>query len=409
MMASNVNVPEIRFKGFVDAWTQRKFSDIIKLVGGATPFKQNADYWGGSIVWLSSQEIKDKYVTSGTYTITQKAVDDNTTKVVKSGTPLIVTRSGILAKRFPISIPTVDVAINQDIKALIYDEHEVGTDFLVAQLQKCEEYILKSIIKGGTTVQSVNVPDLQKFELAFPAHLEQIAVGNFFHTLDDIITASQRKVAGLKQLKAAYLQQMFPQAGERVPRVRFSEFTGDWNEVKVGEIAETYSGGTPSVGIKSYYNGAIPFIRSAEINSDKTELYLSNDGLKNSSAKMVNVGTILYALYGATSGEVGRSKIAGAINQAILAIEPKDNYNFEFIAQWLRRQKESIVSTYLQGGQGNLSAAIIKELHISAPLLAEQTAIGNFFCNLDTQIAAKSEKLEKLKQIKAAYLQKMFI
>ena len=261
----------------------------------------------------------------------------------------------------------------------------------------------------GTTHKRISRKNLENITLSTTSLPEQTAIGSFFHTLDDIITASQRKVAGLKQLKAAYLQQMFPQAGERVPRVRFSEFTGDWNEVKVGEIAETYSGGTPSVGIKSYYNGAIPFIRSAEINSDKTELYLSNDGLKNSSAKMVNVGTILYALYGATSGEVGRSKIAGAINQAILAIEPKDNYNFEFIAQWLRRQKESIVSTYLQGGQGNLSAAIIKELHISAPLLAEQTAIGNFFCNLDTQIAAKSEKLEKLKQIKAAYLQKMFI
>ncbi|MEA5022593.1 MAG: restriction endonuclease subunit S, partial [Desulfitobacterium hafniense] len=77
----------------------------IKFVGGATPFKENPEYWNGDIVWLSSQEIKERFVTSGTYKITKKAVKDNATKVIKAGTPLIVTRSGILAKRFPISIP----------------------------------------------------------------------------------------------------------------------------------------------------------------------------------------------------------------------------------------------------------------------------------------------------------------
>ena len=261
----------------------------------------------------------------------------------------------------------------------------------------------------GLKVFGITFNNIAKFEAGIPVLKEQIAIGNFFRTLDEIIHATQRKVALLKQLKAAYLQQMFPQDGEKVPRVKFGGFSGDWNEMKLGKIAETYSGGTPSVGIRSYYNGVIPFIRSAEINSDKTELYLSNDGLKNSSAKIVNVGTILYALYGATSGEVGRSKIAGAINQAILAIEPKEHYNSEFIFQWLRRQKESIVSTYLQGGQGNLSAAIIKELPITTPSFSEQTAIGNFLCNLDMQIKTQSEKVKKLKGLKSAYLQKMFI
>jgi len=70
-----------------NAWVQRAFSDDITLLGGATPFKQNADYWGGDIVWLSSQEIKEKYVASGTYTITKKAIEDNATKTVKVAHP----------------------------------------------------------------------------------------------------------------------------------------------------------------------------------------------------------------------------------------------------------------------------------------------------------------------------------
>src|SRR5699024_5425945 len=106
---------------------------------------------------------------------------------------------------------------------------------------------------------------------------------------------------------------------------------------------------------KEYYKGDIPFIRSAEINSDSTELTISEVGLNNSAAKIVEVGDILYAMYGATSGEVGISRINGAINQAILAIQPKENYDSQFIVQWLHDEKHRILDKYLQGGQGNLS------------------------------------------------------
>ena len=154
----------------------------------------------------------------------------------------------------------------------------------------------------------------------------------------------------------------------------------------MGEITDSYSGGTPSVGVKDYYDGKIPFIRSAEINSNSTELFLTEKGLNNSSAKMVSKGDILYAMYGATSGEVGISRLNGAINQAILAIIPHDGYNSEFIMQWLRRSKQEIVDKYLQGGQGNLSAAIIKDLYLLTPSEDEQTKIGEYFANLDNLI-----------------------
>ena len=159
-----------------------------------------------------------------------------------------------------------------------------------------------------------------------------------------------------------------------------------WEQRKVGEVSESYSGGTPSVGVKEYYGGQIPFIRSAEINSEITELFLTEEGLKNSSARLVAVGDILYALYGATSGEVGRARLKGAINQAILAIKPHTDYDSEYLAQWLRKSKHSIIETYLQGGQGNLSGTIVKELSVDFPSLKEQKAIGDFFRQLDNLI-----------------------
>ena len=195
----------------------------------------------------------------------------------------------------------------------------------------------------------------------------------------------------------------------KAPELRFPGFTDDWEERKLGEFTTSFSGGTPSAGNSSYYKGDIPFIRSGEINSDKTELFLTEDGLKNSSAKMVSVGDILYALYGATSGEVGISQINGAINQAILAISPSGGYSSHFIMQWLRLQKQKIIDKYLQGGQGNLSGSIVKNLILNVPNFEEQQRIGSFFKQLDDTIALHQRKLDLLKEQKKGFLQKMFV
>ncbi|MFR3500408.1 MAG: restriction endonuclease subunit S [Streptococcus thermophilus] len=195
---------------------------------------------------------------------------------------------------------------------------------------------------------------------------------------------------------------------KKSPQLRFEGFTDDWEERKLGEITTSYSGGTPSAGNSSYYKGDIPFIRSGEINSSKTELFLTEEGFNNSSAKLVEVGDILYALYGATSGEVGISQINGAINQAILAIKPIEGYESQFIMQWLKLQKQKIIGKYLQGGQGNLSGTIVKDLFLRIPDSKEQKKIGQFFKQLDDTIALHQRKLDLLKEQKKGYLQKMF-
>lgn len=195
-----------------------------------------------------------------------------------------------------------------------------------------------------------------------------------------------------------------------MPKRRFKEFQSShaWVQRKLGEVTRSYSGGTPSVGKAEYYNGHIPFIRSAEINSDTTELFLSECGLMNSSAKMVYTEDILYALYGATSGEVGIAQIEGAINQAILAIKPNHGYDSQFLMQWLRGQKQKIIDKYLQGGQGNLSGAIVKDLLAHFPNHEEQQQIGAYFKQLDRLITLHQRKLEKTKALKAAFLSEMF-
>ena len=174
--------------------------------------------------------------------------------------------------------------------------------------------------------------------------------------------------------------------------IKFKIMAFVWEQRKLGDITESYSGGTPTAGKKEYYDGNIPFIRSGEISSDKTELFISEEGLNRSSAKMVKIGDILYALYGATSGEVSISKLKGAINQAILAIQPHQNYDSQFLMQWLRKSKENIIGTYLQGGQGNLSGNIVKELIIDIPTYEEQKEIGAYLKKLDHLITLHQRK-----------------
>lgn len=192
------------------------------------------------------------------------------------------------------------------------------------------------------------------------------------------------------------------------PKIRFKGFDGEWETSKLGDFSSSFSGGTPPVGISDYYGGDIPFIRSGEIHEKKTALFITLAGLKKSSAKIIDKGTLLYALYGATSGEVAISQLKGAINQAILAIFPNKMVDKRFLAHFLQSHKEKIVRELLQGGQGNLSGALVKGITVMCPKLSEQNAIADYIDGVDAQISASASRLASLKQIKAASLQAMF-
>lgn len=192
------------------------------------------------------------------------------------------------------------------------------------------------------------------------------------------------------------------------PKIRFKGYDNSLERKTIGDITTSFSGGTPKSSNKTYYEGNIPFIRSGEIKSKQTELFISDHALKDSSAKMVEKGDILYALYGATSGEVAISQINGAINQAILAIKPNSGYSSEFIMNYLKKEKDNILEKYLQGGQGNLSAAIVKSIELSLPSRDEQSAIGSLFRTLDDLLASYKDNLANYQSLKATMLSKMF-
>ena len=249
---------------------------------------------------------------------------------------------------------------------------------------------------SGARSDRFSISDSIFFEMPIqcPVLEEQELIASFFGRLDSLITLHQRKYDKLCVLKKSMLDKMFPKGGSLYPEIRFAGFTDPWEQRKLGELTESYSGGTPAAGESEFYGGSIPFIRSAEIAAESTELFLTEKGYESSSARMVKPGDVLYALYGATSGEVAVSRQKGAINQAILAILPRDDCDARYITAWLRKQKGYIVTTYLQGGQGNLSGVIVKNLEVFIPSLPEQQKIGFMLSHLDSLITLHQRKYD---------------
>jgi len=239
---------------------------------------------------------------------------------------------------------------------------------------------------------------------------EQKKIADSLLSLDELIETEDKKLETLRTYKKGLMQQLFLQFGETTPRLRFLEFKddGDWEEKDIESICqEIFSGGTPSTINKSYYNGNIPFIRSGEINKETTELFLSEGGLTNSATKLIKKGDILVALYGANSGEVSIAKLDGAINQAILCL--KSNSFNDFIYHYLTHKKDWLISTYTQGGQGNLSGEIIKSVIIKIPQNPkEQRTIADFLSSIDDIITSQNQKLKSLRLHKKGLMQQLF-
>lgn len=390
--------PRLRFKGFTEEWKNKTLGDLGRVEmcrrifkeqtqpSGEIPFFKIGTFGQEPDAFISSElfeEYRQKY------------------PYPKQG-DILISAAGTIGRTVEF---TGENAYFQDsnIVWLRFDESQITSTFLNITYQN-----IKWDLEGSTIKRLYN-SDLLSAEITVPSLPEQTHLGLFFRCLDSQIAESRAVLEKSRQLKKAMLAKMFPANGEKIPKIRFKGFDGEWEYRKLGEVASSYSGGTPSVGNSKFYGGNIPFIRSGEIHSSKTELFLTQEGLENSSAKLVKQGDILYALYGATSGEVERSKINGAINQAILAIIPNENYDAEFISQWLKNNKENIVNLYLQGGQGNLSGEIVKKIEISFPTKKEQTAIGLFFRQLDETIALQSAEVEKLNQLKKGLLAAMLV
>lgn len=395
-------VPKLRFPEFAEAgeWEEKRLGDAFD---NSIKAKKTCTFNNETIITVKLHNlgvVKNKRT---------EALTGGTNYFIRQSGQFIFSKIDFLNGAFGIIPDDLDgFSSSTDVPAFSFNATIVPV-FLYSWL--CANYRTIKIERTGTsnTLKRISISKL--FDVSFfePDLSEQQKIADCLTSLDENITAETQKLEALTAHKKGLMQKLFPAEGEKVPALRFPEFTeaGEWEEKRIDDICDSFSGGTPTVTQKNFYAGNIPFIRSAEIDKYQTELYISQEGLANSTAKLVKSGDILVALYGANSGEVSISKINGAINQAILCLQCT-TYN-SFVFHFLVLKKEWIVSKYIQGGQGNLSGEIIRSISLYIPKkIDEQQRIADCLTSLDEYITAQGRKIELLKEHKKGLMQQLF-
>lgn len=405
-MQDNEKKPALRFKDFTDPWEQRKFSDITFPAG-----EKNRDN-----LPLESYSITNEH---GFIPQDEKFENGGTMREADKRMYYIV---------FPNSFAYNPARIN--VGSIGYQN--TGKDVIVSSLY--EVFKTSDDVDDRLLWHWFKSPDFQKliFQLqeggvrlyfyydklcmgtvSLPSLEEQRKIGQFFDSLDTLITLHQRKYEKLVNIKKSMLDKMFPQNGASVPEIRFKGFTDPWEQRKISELAEkTYGGGTPTTSNEAFWNGNIPWIQSSDIVDGKLmgvepRKYITQTGLNSSATQLVPKDSI------AIITRVGVGKLAYmpfsySTSQDFLSLSKLNTEPF-FTVYACYKKLQSELNTV----QGTSIKGITKDellaKTISVPVYSEQKQIGSFFTQLDTLITLHQRKLEKLQNIKKSCLEKMFV
>ena len=370
-------------------WVQRKLGDVCGN------FKT-----GNTITANTIYDIGEYPVYGG------NGLRGYTNNFTHEGEFVLVGRQGALCG----NINTISGKVYVSEHAVVISENEISDIGYLEQLLlklRLNQYSESSAQPG------LSVEKLKQIDTCVPNKKEQAAIGNFFHTLDKTITLLKRKLDKLKQLKKAYLQQMFPQAGERVPKVRFAGFSGDWEERRLGEAANIVRGASPRpIQDPKWFddNSDIGWLRIADVTEQNGRIYSLDQKISKAGQLKTRVLTKPHLLLSiaATIGKPVINYVKTGIHDGFLIfLDPE--FEQEFMFQWLEMFRLQWQQYGQPGSQVNLNSDLVKAQKIHLPPNEEQTAIGNFFHNLDEQITAQQIKLDNLKQLKSAYLQRMFV
>ena len=393
--------PKLRFKEFDREWSSKKVSSFLKKTSNPVNVELNKSYQqigirshGKGIFhkdFVDGKALGNKRV----FWVESEAFILNIVFAWERAIAVTTTaENGMIAShRFPMYLP----------KNNLSNVHFIRYMFLT---RRGQSYLELASPGGAGRNKTLGQTAFANLTIPLPLKEEQTKIASFLSAVDDRIDQIIQKHKLLTDYKKGMMQQLFSQ------KLRFkaddgSEFE-DWEERILGNVCTTFSGGTPTSSNPAFYEGSIPFIKSGEIAQESTAQFINKSALDNSSAKLVEKGDLLYALYGATSGQVAISQISGAINQAVLCIR-SETLDTNYLHHYLVFRKEKIISTYLQGGQGNLSASILKKISIPTPSFKEQTKIANFLTAIDQKIDNVTEQIDHAKTWKKGLLQQMFI
>ena len=402
--------PIIRFKGYQDDWEQRKLPEFVSFFNGLTYTPDDVEETG-TLVLRSSNVKNGEIVDADNVYVNDKVV---TSENVHEGDIIVVVRNGsraLIGKHAQIK----DSMPNTVIGAFMSGMRSEHSSFVNALLDTSafENEIAKNM---GATINQITGYMFSKMEFMIPSGNEQQKIGEYFQSLDNLITLHQRKCDETKRLKKYMLQKMFPQNGEKVPEIRFSGFTDDWEQRKLGDVAPLRGG----YAFKSseYKKDGTPIVRISNILPDGSigADFACYDDMENDENISLRNGDALLAMSGATTGKVSILKCKNTDkyyqNQRVGYFKRNIQYNYDFVSTIVRSDlfKEQLMSVLVAGAQPNVSSKEIDSFEFVFPLnIEEQKKIGQYFANLDTLITLHQRELENLQNIKKFMLGKMFV
>ena len=407
--------PKIRFNEFKGEWKTPFIDEVFELRNGYTPSKAIDAFWkGGTIPWFRMEDIREN---GG---ILKDAIQHVTPLGIK-GNGLFEKNSIILSTTATIGVHAMLIAdslanqrfTNFSIRKSLKNSYDPM--FVYYSFFGIDEWSKKNTNSGG--LLSVNIPFLLKQPFFTPSLAEQHSIASFFTTLDAQISASTSRLASLKQIKAASLQAMFPQEGETVPKLRFKGFEGEWEKVKLNTFAKrvtrknTHLESTLALTISSTQGlvSQIEYFNNLVIGSNISNYYLLKKGEFAYNKSYSN---------GYPYGSVKRLDWyeKGILSTLYITFCIDDSISSDYLTRffdttlWHKEVAEKSAEGARNHGLLNIGVEDFLIINIVRPQSKEeQQMISDYFTNLDRQITLQSQRLEKLKQIKAACLDKMFV
>lgn len=408
-------VPELRFKGFTDDWEQRKLGEIATIVGGGTPSTKNPEYWDGDINWYSPAEIGNQiYTEKSERQITELGLKKSSAKLLPVGTVLFTSRAGI----GKTAILNKEACTNQGFQSIIPRSKMLNSYFLFSRTNSLKQY--GETMGSGSTFVEVSGKQMSKMPLFIPNINEQSKIAKLFQSLDKTITLHEEKQRQLELLNKALLQKMF--ADETgYPILRFKGFSNAWKQRKLGEVSSLRG----RIGFRGYKQtdlvekgkGAITFSPS-DIYANGNISFLNNKYIsikkyEESPEIQVNTGDILFTKT-ASIGKIGyvrKLNEKATINPQIALLTPKLDFNGYFIFLSIRNDAFMRKVLKIVGGSSvpTMSQEKLKNLTINFPSSIEQHKLATIFLKIDNLITLHQHKIDNLKRLKRALLQKMFV
>jgi len=239
-------------------WKLVALQDLCTFRHGGTPSKANADYWKGTIPWISPKDMGTDSVANAQDRITIDAVKNSSASLVPADTVLVVVRSGILARRFPVAVIEDHVTFNQDIKAILPDPEKLNSEFLRYVLKFLEGKVIDEGVKRGATVHSIRSGFIESLEIPLPSLPEQQRIAQALKTklaaVEQARRASVARLEAVRTLPAAYLRELFE-----------SEEALEWPEFSLGDLARIVQNGIYKKA--EFYGSGEPFIRMYNVDN----------------------------------------------------------------------------------------------------------------------------------------------